>query len=242
MSDVELGPRPGDRVLVVTAHPDDVDFGAGATIRDWTLQGVAVSYLLCTDGHQGGIDETIDRADMRTIRQQEQRAAAAIVGVSDVRFLGHDDGALFPTLELRKEIVRHIRDVRPRVVLTQSPERNWQRVGASHPDHLAAGEAAVQAIYPDSRNVFAFPELLSEGLEPWTVEELWVMGHPKLTTYRDVTEHFAAKIEALRQHKSQVDHVDDMEERVRGWLTMNAKAAGLPEGRLAEGFFVTSTV
>ena len=191
MSDApELGPRPGDRVLVVTAHPDDVDFGAGGTIRDWTSQGVEVTYLLCTDGHQGGIDELVSRTDMRVIRQAEQRAAGRELGVTDLRFLGHDDGSLFPTLALRREIVRHIRDVKPRVLLTQSPERNWQRIFASHPDHMAAGEAAVQAVYPDSRNIFAFPELLDEGLQPWTVEELWVMAHPNPNVFRDVTEHF----------------------------------------------------
>ncbi len=242
MSDApELGPRPGDRVLVVTAHPDDVDFGAGGTIRDWTSQGVEVTYLLCTDGHQGGIDELVSRTDMRVIRQAEQRAAGRELGVTDLRFLGHDDGSLFPTLALRREIVRHIRDVKPRVLLTQSPERNWQRIFASHPDHMAAGEAAVQAVYPDSRNIFAFPELLDEGLQPWTVEELWVMAHPNPNVFRDVTEHFPAKVAALQQHVSQVEHMEDLEGRIRGWLTMTAVAAGLPEGRLAEAFFVTST-
>ena len=242
MSDsTQLGPRPGDRVLVVTAHPDDVDFGAGGTIKHWTSQGVEVSYVLCTDGHQGGIDETVSRTDMRVIRQGEQRQAGTELGVTDIRFLGHDDGSLFPTLELRKEIVRQIRDVKPRVLLTQSPERNWQRIFASHPDHMAAGEAAVQAVYPDSRNIFAFPEMLDEGLQPWTVEELWVMAHPSPNTFIDTTDYFENKIAALRSHKSQVDHMDDLTDRIRMWGGMTAQQAGYPEGRLAEAFYVTST-
>lgn len=218
-----------------------MDFGAGGTIKHWTSQGVEISYVLCTDGHQGGIDESVSRTDMRVIRQAEQRAAGAELGVTDIRFLGHDDGALFPTLELRKEIVRHIRDVKPRVLLTQSPERNWQRIFASHPDHMAAGEAAVQAVYPDSRNIFAFPDLLDEGLQPWTVEELWVMAHPNPNTFIDTTDYIDHKVAALKSHKSQVDHMEDLEDRIRMWGGLTATQAGYEEGRLAEAFFVTST-
>ncbi len=119
----------------------------------------------------------MSRAEMAALRQDEQRAAAAVVGVSDVRFLGHPDGMVEATLELRRDISRVIRQVRPERVLTQSPERNWEFIFASHPDHLATGEAAVCAVYPDARNPFAHPELLDdEGLEPWTVPELWIMG------------------------------------------------------------------
>ena len=111
----------------------------------------------------------MSRADMAALRQDEQRAAAAVVGVSDVRFLGHPDGMVEATLELRRDISRVIRQVRPERVITQSPERNWDLIYASHPDHLATGEAAVCAVYPDARNPFAHPELLDdEGLEPWT--------------------------------------------------------------------------
>jgi len=241
VTDSPTSPQAGDRVLVVTAHPDDVDFGAGGTVRQWTDSGVHVSYVICTDGHQGGVDESISRADMRVIRQAEQRAAGAELGVTDIRFLGLDDGALFPTLELRSLIVRHIRDVKPRIVLTQSPERNWQRIFASHPDHMAAGEAAIQAIYPDARNVFAFPHLLDEGLQPWTVEEAWVMGHPQPNRFTDITDTLAAKVAALSSHASQVDHMEDMEGRIREWGELTARAGGLSEGRLAEAFFVTPT-
>ena len=158
------------RVLVVTAHPDDVDFGAAGTVAAFTSAGLAVTYCIVTNGDAGGFDRAVSRADMAALRQDEQRAAAAAVGVDDVRFLGHPDGMVQPTLELRRDVSRVIRQVRPERVVTQSPERNWSSIFASHPDHLAAGEAAVCAVYPDSQNPFAHPELLEvEGLEPWHV-------------------------------------------------------------------------
>ena len=155
---------------MVTAHPDDVDFGAAGTVAAFTAAGVEVTYCIVTDGDAGGSDRPMPRVEMAALRQDEQRAAAAVVGVSDVRFLGHPDGMVQATLELRRDISRVIRQVRPERVITQSPERNWDAIFASHPDHLAAGEAAVCAVYPDARNPFAHPELLDEeGLEPWSV-------------------------------------------------------------------------
>ena len=129
-----------------------------------------MTYLLCTYGDQGGFDDT-PREQMPAIREAEQRAAAAAVGVSDVRFLtGYRDGWLEPTFDLQRDICRVIRQVRPQRVLTQSPDRFWDRIGASHPDHLAAGEATVRAVYPAARNPFSWPELIEdEGLQPWTV-------------------------------------------------------------------------
>jgi LmbE family N-acetylglucosaminyl deacetylase len=126
-------------------------------------------------------------------------------------------------------------------MLIQSPERNWARIPGSHPDHLAAGEAAICAVYPDARNPFAHPSLLlDEGLEAWTVPEVWVMASPNPDTYVDVTEQFDRKVAALRAHESQTAHMDDLAERIAGWMGMAASAAGLPEGRLAEAFQVVS--
>ncbi len=232
---------PLERILVVAAHPDDIDFGAAASIAAWTQQGVEVSYCLVTDGDAGGFDETVSRADMALIRRREQTAAAEVVGVTDLHFLGYPDGRLTPSLELRRDISRVIRQVRPQRVLAQSPVRNWQRIFASHPDHLAAGEATLCAVYPDSRNPFAHPELLEEGYEPHTVPEVWLMAHPEADTVVDVTDTFSRKVAALRCHVSQVAHRDDLEEMLRGWLTAIAKANGLPDGRLAEAFRVIPT-
>jgi LmbE family N-acetylglucosaminyl deacetylase len=230
-----------ERILAVLAHPDDVDFGAGGTVARWTDEGIEVTYCLVTDGDAGGFDDT-PRDRMGPLRQAEQRAAAAAVGVTDVRFLGYPDGRLELTLDLRRDISRVIRQVRPQRVLTQSPERNWVRMPASHPDHLTTGEAALRAIYPDSRNPFAFPGLLAdEGLEPWEVAEVWVMAHPSPNHYVDVTNTFDRKIAALRAHVSQTAHMDDLEIWLRERLGHIATEAGLPAGHLAEAFAVYST-
>lgn len=235
--------RDARRVLVVAAHPDDVDFGAAATVASWTNAGVRVAYCLCTSGDAGGYDDT-PRERMRELRENEQRAAASAVGVEDVTFLGYPDGQLTSSIELRRDISRQIRRFRPERVLTQSPEIFWQRIVASHPDHRAAGEATVAAVYPDARNPFAHPELLSsEGLAPWSVPELWLMASPleRINHFVDVTDTFEAKLTALRAHKSQTAHMDGLEGMLRGWMEAVAQNAGLSAGRLAEAFQVVNT-
>jgi LmbE family N-acetylglucosaminyl deacetylase len=229
------------RVLVVTAHPDDVDFGSAGTVAAFTSAGLEVTYCIVTNGEAGGSDRTMSRADMAMLRQDEQRAAAAVVGVSDVRFLAHPDGMVQATIELRRDISRVIRQVRPERVVTQSPERNLEFIYASHPDHLAAGEAAVDAVYPDARNPFAHPELLDvERLEPWSVPELWIMGpggdHAGVAV--DTTDTVGRKVAALMCHKSQMPDPDGVEQRVRDWSRANGELAGLSEGRSAELFRV----
>jgi LmbE family N-acetylglucosaminyl deacetylase len=232
-----------ERVLVVVAHPDDVDFGAGGTIATWTEAGLEVSYCIVTDGDAGGFDPTVPRSEIGGIRQQEQRAAAKEVGVHDLVFLGYPDGQLAATFDLRRDISRVIRQKRPQRVLLQSPERNWQRIGASHPDHMATGEAALAAVYPDARNPFTHLELAEEGLEAWTVGEVWVMAArlENVNRYVDVTDAFGRKLAALRAHVSQTAHMDDLEGLLQTWLGTNAERAGLPEGRLAEAFQVLDT-
>jgi len=231
-----------ERALVVTAHPDDVDFGAAGTIAGWVEAGIAVTYCVITDGDAGGFDPAVDRADIPAIRRAEQEAAAAVVGVKDVRFLGYPDGRLVVSIELRRDISRVIRDVRPQRILCQSPERNYQRIYASHPDHLAAGEAALCAVYPDARNAFAHTSLLAdEGLEPWAVQETWLMSSAGAGHHVDVTDVFDRKLEAIASHVSQMPDPDGLAERMRGWLSANAAAGGLAQGRLAEAFLVVDT-
>ena len=230
-----------ERILVVTAHPDDLDFGAGGTIAQWTAKGITVSYCICTNGDQGGVDPSISRDEMKRIRRQEQTAAGKVFGVTDIHFLDYRDGWLVPTIELRKDIVRVIRKVRPQRMLIQSPERNWNRLGASHPDHLAAGEAAIQAIYPDSGNRFAFEDLLhDEHLEPWEIKEAWVMMAEGNDHHVDITDTFALKMQALAAHASQTSHMAGFEERIREWGTRNGSSVGLTDGRLAETFKIVS--
>jgi LmbE family N-acetylglucosaminyl deacetylase len=226
-----------ESVLVVTAHPDDVDFGAAGSLARWAAAGSAISYCVVTDGDAGGFDPDVPRSEIPAIRQAEQRAAAAAIGVDDVRFLGYPDGRLVPSIELRRDISRVIRQVRPTRVLCQSPERNWTRLYASHPDHLAAGEATICAVYPDSRNPFAHPELAEdEGLEAWTVAELWVMATPHPDTFVDITDTLERKLAALLCHESQLPDPGRIEPLIREWGERMAALGGLPGGRLAECF------
>ena len=229
------------RILVVMAHPDDCDFGAAGTIAQWTAKGIAVSYCIITNGDQGGEESGIPLEEMATVRQKEQRNAGLALGVTEIRFLNHRDGWLTPTIELRKEIVREIRRAKPDRMVIQSPERNWDRIGASHPDHLAAGETAIQAVYPDARNPFAFTDLRAEGFEPWRVREVWVTGSPNPNHYVDITDTFTKKMAALHAHVSQTAHNKELENMVRGWGERNAQSQGLPEGRIAEIFKIVNT-
>jgi len=228
------------RALVVTAHPDDVDFGAAGTIATWVAAGVEVAYCVATDGDAGGSDRSVSRSDMAKLRQEEQRAAAAKVGVDNVVFLGYGDGRLQNTIDLRRDVSRVVRKFRPERLVCQSPERNWDRIGASHPDHLAAGEAALCAAYPDARNPFAHPELLEEGLEPFSVREVWLMAAPRPNRAVDISGVFDVKLAALRCHESQVAGEVDLEGRLRSWAQAAGRAAGLEDGRLAELFQVVS--
>jgi LmbE family N-acetylglucosaminyl deacetylase len=236
-----LQPHEISRALVVTAHPDDVDFGAAGTVAVLTDAGVDVTYCLVTDGDAGGSDRSMSRADMAALRRREQTDAAKAVGVDRLVFLGHPDGRVVADLALREDLSRVIRQVRPEVVICQSPERNLDRIYASHPDHLAAGEAALCAVYPDARNPFAFPGLLDVGHEPWSVSEVWVMSHPAATDHVDITAQVERKIAALMCHESQ--HVDRVrtERIVREWAAATAVRVGLPEGRAAEAFRVVDT-
>ena len=235
-------PRPDSeiqRALVVVAHPDDCDFGAAGTIAGGVDAGLSVTILLCTQGEQGGFEDT-NREDMPAIREREQVAASAELGVKDVQFLpGHRDGWLEPSWELQREIVEVIREVQPQRVLIQSPERWYDRVQASHPDHLAAGEAAIRAIYPAAENRYAWPELVGQGLEPWHVSEIWIMAHPEMSHTVDITDTFGRKVTALQAHASQTAHLgDQLEEFLRGWGTGVAEMFGLGQGRLGECFHI----
>ena len=231
------------RILVVMAHPDDVDFGAAGTVIGWTERGIEVVYAMVTDGDAGGFDDTITREEMAALRREEQRAAAKCAGVEDVRFLGYSDGRVEATLGLRRDIARVIRQVRPDRVVMPSPERNYERIYPSHPDHRAVGSAALDAVYPDARNPYAFPELLAdEGLEAWTAREVWIVGGPTPNHYVDVTANFDRKLAALKSHASQTAHMGDgLEEMLRGWMGFSAASGGLPEGSLAEVFQVVDT-
>jgi LmbE family N-acetylglucosaminyl deacetylase len=219
--------------LVVCAHPDDVDFGAAGTVASWTSAGDEVVYCVVTSGDAGG--------HPGAVREAEQRAAAEEVGVAQVVFLGYPDGRVTPSLELRRDIARVIRQVRPDRVLTWSPEINWDQVATTHPDHRAVGEAAFAAVYPDARNPHAHPELLAEGLQPWSVPELWLADGPaRLRNHAvDVTAHFERKLAALAAHVTQTGGNPDLPEQLRAHFTEVGERHGI-DGQ-AEEFQVVDT-
>jgi LmbE family N-acetylglucosaminyl deacetylase len=229
-------------ILVVVAHPDDCDFGCAGSTARWTSEGRTVSYCIVTDGDAGGSDRSISRPEMARIRRREQTAAAEEVGVSDIAFLGYPDGQVQHTIDLRRDISRVIRQRKPDRVVLQSPERNYQRIFASHPDHIAAGEAGLSAVYPDARNPFAHMDLLEkEGLEPHSVPEVYIMAMANGDTIVDVTDTIDRKLAALRCHESQYSNWEQLAERIRSWAKLNAEQNGLGEGRSAESFLRVPT-
>jgi LmbE family N-acetylglucosaminyl deacetylase len=198
--------------MVIVAHPDDAEFGCAGTVAAWVREGWEVYFVICTDAASGGPDAATDvgpaaRERIAMTRKAEQRAAGAILGVRDVFFLDYPDGLLQPTIELRRELVRLLRRHRPTRVICQSPDRAWHPmmfIGRYHPDHLAAGQAALAAIYPAAQNPWDFPELLAEGLPPYKVREVYIMGAPELNHAVDITATIDVKLAALRAHESQL--------------------------------------
>lgn len=225
-----------ERVLVVAAHPDDADFGSAGTLAGFVSRGIEVTLLCVTHGEQGARPDA-DISTIPALREREQRAASAALGVTDVRFLdGHRDGWVQANFDLVRDIVRVIREVRPQRILCQSPERNYDRIFSSHPDHLAAGDATVRAAYPAAENPFAWPEL---GLDFWHVGELWLMAHPEPNHAVDITDVFEAKVTALREHVSQTGHRgDQLPDMLRQWGNSTAERFGLGADRVAEAFFI----
>jgi LmbE family N-acetylglucosaminyl deacetylase len=231
-----------DRALVIIAHPDDAEFWLGGTIARWTAAGTSVTYLVLTDGDTGGYDAATPRSEIANIRRAEQVEAAEILGVRDVRFLGlHEEDIQPHGPSLRRELVRAIRDVRPEIVVTWSPEWNWSRFRSCHPEHRATGNAVLNAIYPDAGNQFAHLDLREEGLEPWTVREAWLINSPASKLYMEITETFGRKVRAVHAHQSQVGNRTDLAGELRERIASNTAAAGLPPGRLAEAFQVVRT-
>ncbi|MBT2554399.1 PIG-L deacetylase family protein [Arthrobacter sp. ISL-5] len=230
-----------ERVLCFAAHPDDIDFGAAGTIAAWTAAGVEVSYCIMTDGDAGGFDPA-HRDEIIAMRAAEQQRAAALVGVTDIHYLHERDGFLEPNHQVMWGVVKLIREIRPDVVLSMHPERNWNRIQKSHPDHLAVGEAVTRAVYPAVENPYAYPELAESGLAAYKVPWLWLYAGPeeRENHFIDVTEHVDSKLAAIHVHVSQHPDVEAMEAAVRTGMRVNAKRAGFPDGRSAEAFHVVT--
>jgi len=218
-------PESPMRILVVAAHPDDIEFGLAGSAALWAAEGAQITFCIVTDGSAGSNKPGEDLAELVRTRQAESIAAAEVLGVHDVRFLGYADGTLQPTLELRRDVTRLIRELRPYRVIINDPTLvlagNYY---INHPDHRAAAEAALYAVFPSAETRPIFPELLAEGYEPHTVSELYIefTEHPDLVV--DISSTIDKKIQALLCHKSQVTPED--EKRVRQWNAETGKEKG----------------
>ena len=212
-----------ERVLVLLAHPDDPEFFCGATLARWAKAGHEIHYFLLTGGDKGGnLDLAPD--DLRELRHAEQKNAAAIIGVKSIRFLDLDDGTLVPNLDLRREIVRVIRYEKPDILVTCDPTLLYTPFGSlNHPDHRAAGQAVLDAVFPASGNGHFYPEQIKdEGLEPHTPHEVWVSLANQPTVNLDVTDIWEIKVRALKEHKSQIGDPVKFETRIRSRHTADS--------------------
>jgi LmbE family N-acetylglucosaminyl deacetylase len=221
------------RVLTVTAHPDDTEFGFGGTIARWADEGRLIWYCVATNGNKGTADRSLSPDRLAVIREKEQRAAAKVLGVQDVFFLGYSDGELEDTREFLGQVVRVMRQVRPDVVVTMNPYPVTRFV--QHRDHRVAGQVTIDAVYPFARDHLHFPEHISDGLEPHKVGELYISGTENPDTYVDITDYIDRKIEALRCHRSQMENADspDFAERFKMNAARSAEPFGVP---MAETF------
>lgn len=210
-------PAPLSCRMIITAHPDDSEFTVAGTAARWVQEGRHVVYVLCTDGSRGSNQPDMPPEKMAPIRRKEQLAAARVLGVQTVILLNHEDGTLEPSLELRRELTALIRRFRPDIVACTDPTRYFNRnVYVNHPDHRAAGEAALYAVFPSACTRFIFRELLDEGLEPHKVSEIYLFATLEADTFVDITDTVELKIQALQCHRSQLPP-ESVEARVRDW-------------------------
>lgn len=220
--------------MVIIAHADDAEFGAAGTIAKWVREGKEVTYVVATNGNKGSADPSMTTERLAEIREAEQRAAAKVLGVKRVIFLGYPDGELEHTLKLRKDLTRQIRKYKPDIVLTPDPT-TWYYGDryVNHPDHRAIGAAALAAIFPSARDRLTFAELLADGLEPHKVSELYMTIATQPDVWVDIDETMETKIEALREHRSQMGCMDAVEKRVRERAETMAAGRGM---KYAEAF------
>src|SRR3989304_3504140 len=194
-----------ERAMVIVAHTDDAEFMAAGTVALWAREGTEVTYVVVTNGDKGSDDPGITGEQLAAIRQGEQRQAAAGLGVKEVLFLGYEDSMLQPTLELRRDLARVIRARQPHTVVTFDPTVRFITDNyPNHPDHRAAGDAAVDAVFPAARDRLTFPELLGKGREPHKVKELWLGAGASANHWVDIEPVLEKKIAALREHPSQL--------------------------------------
>ena len=209
-------------ILVILAHPDDPEFFCGATLARWTADGHTVSYQLLCCGDKGWNPKSpagLTSDELCGLRREEQTNAGNVLGVKEIHFLDYQDGLLVPDINLRKEIVRIIRKFKPDILVTCDPQNLFATYGLNHPDHRAAGQAVLDAVFPAAGNLFYYPDLLVEGYEPHSVKEVWVSltNQPDVTL--EVTEYWETKIKAVLQHTTQVQDETELVKRLRSRRT-----------------------
>ncbi|HZK66951.1 MAG TPA: PIG-L deacetylase family protein [Chloroflexota bacterium] len=211
---------------MIIAHADDAEFGSAGTIARWVKQGVEVTYVVVTNGNKGSADPEMTPEALAALREKEQRAACKVLGVKNVVFLGYQDGELVPSLELRRNLTREVRRYKPDVAMVPDPT-TWYfgNTYINHPDHRAVGEAALAAIFPSARDRLTFPELLVEGFEPHMVREVYLSFSMNADTWVDITDTMDTKLAALREHRSQLPDMDEIDKNVR------ERAIAMAEGR-----------
>jgi LmbE family N-acetylglucosaminyl deacetylase len=219
-------------LLVISPHADDSEFGIAGTVAKMTATGNKVAYVICTNGDKGTSDTKMDAGHLIKIREKEQRAAAKVLGVTEVAFLGFSDQSLEDNDELRKEIVRQIRIYRPSIVATTDPYRRY----IQHRDHRICGQVVLDAVYPYARDYLAFPDLFEQGYKPHKVSQVLTWGTEDPNHWTDITDTFETKIKALRCHKSQVGERAELDK----WLREREASIGKKQGYdLAEEFHRT---
>jgi LmbE family N-acetylglucosaminyl deacetylase len=220
--------RP-ERLLVITAHPDDADFGVAGSVAKWVRGGTIAHLICCTSGDAGSDDADADPLDLARTREAEQRTAARVIGYEDVTFLHRPDGALANDLALREQLVRLIRTFQPDAVAAPDPRVIVDESGfIQHVDHREAAAAAVDAVYPAARNAMAFPHLVTaEGLAPHAVARLYLFWPERPSAYVDISETLDLKLAALHAHASQHRRPEQLDERIRSWAARTGAPLGL---------------
>jgi LmbE family N-acetylglucosaminyl deacetylase len=213
------------RAMFIYAHPDDIEFGVAGTAAKWAKNGCDVTYVVITDGNVGSHDPSHTQEQLAEIRRAEQTAAAHVAGVPNVVYLGYHDGLLEPSLSLRKELVKLIRTYKPNAVVCGDPAMYFRGDRINHPDHRAAAKAAIDAVFPASEMRLLYPDLLAEGLEPHKVNYVYISTAEDANYYVDISETLDIKLNALREHKSQLGEWDP-DERIRGWNGELGKKVG----------------
>jgi LmbE family N-acetylglucosaminyl deacetylase len=218
-------------VMVISAHPDDAEFGVAGTVARWTSEGKTVVYVIATNGDKGTTDRNLQPEDLVRMREQEQLAAAKVLGVQEVIFMGYPDQGLEDTPALRKDIVRLIRQFRPHLIVTSDPYRRY----LWHRDHRIIGQVVMDAVFPFARDHLAYPDLIQEGVEPHKVAEIWFWGTDDVNLRADITATFDRKLAALQCHTSQVKELGVAD--LASWLEQRCRKLAKGEAfELAEAF------